>query len=37
MGQAALVLGGYGFALYQDSFGPRVEVLLNFWHPETIR
>ena len=26
MGQAALVLGGYGFAVYQDSFDPRVEV-----------
>ena len=26
MGQAALVLGGYGFAVYKDSFDPRVEV-----------
>ena len=26
MGQAALVLGGYGFAVYPDSFDPRVEV-----------
>ena len=36
MGQAALVLGGYGFAVYQDSFDPRVEVALSFAHPETI-
>ena len=36
MGQAALVLGGYGFAVYQDSFDPRVEVALSFAPPETI-
>lgn len=36
MGQAALVLGGYGFAVYKDSFDPRVEVALSFAHPETI-
>ena len=26
MGQAALVLGGYGFAVYKDSFDPGIEV-----------